>query len=171
MLMRRCLKDAGDTELVHYEEGQKLYRKMFAEDPMYKVTHYPGMPETIKALKEAGAKLAVCSNKPHPAAVKVIAEMFGGDFDLVLGQSEEIKRKPSPEGPLKIAREFGVKPEECMYVGDTATDMQTGRAAGMYTVGALWGFRDRKELNENGADLVAERPEELVRIYKGGRDD
>ncbi len=53
MLMRRCLKDAGDTELVHYEEGQKLYRKMFAEDPMYKVTHYPGMPETIKALKEA----------------------------------------------------------------------------------------------------------------------
>ncbi len=171
MLMRRCLKDAGDTELVHYEEGQRLYRKMFAEDPMYKVTHYPGMPETIKALKEAGAKLAVCSNKPHPAAVKVISEMFGGDFDLVLGQSEEIKRKPSPEGPLKIAREFGVKPEECMYVGDTATDMQTGRAAGMYTVGALWGFRDRKELNENGADLVAEKPEELVRIYKGERDD
>ena len=97
--------------------------------------------------------------------------MFGGDFDLVLGQSEEIKRKPSPEGPLKIAREFGVKPEECMYVGDTATDMKTGRAAGMYTVGALWGFRDRKELNENGADLVAEKPEELVRIYKGERDD
>ena len=41
----------------------------------------------------------------------------------------------------------------------------------MYTVGALWGFRDRKELNENGADLVAEKPEELVRIYKGERDD
>ena len=58
-----------------------------------------------------------------------------------------------------------------MYVGDTATDMKTGRAAGMYTVGALWGFRDRKELNENGADLVAEKPEELVRIYKGERDD
>ena len=86
MLMRRCLKDAGDTELVHYEEGQRLYRKMFAEDPMYKVVHYPGMPETIKALKEMGARLAVCSNKPHPAAVKVISEMFGGDFDLVLGQ-------------------------------------------------------------------------------------
>ena len=124
MLMRRCLKDAGDTELVHYEEGQRLYRKMFAEDPMYKVVHYPGMPETIKALKEMGARLAVCSNKPHPAAVKVISEMFGGDFDLVLGQSEEIKRKPSPEGPLKIAREFGVKPEECMAFGDQYNDLE-----------------------------------------------
>ncbi len=88
MLMRRCLKDAGEKEIVHYEEGQKLYRKMFSENPMYKVTHYPGRPETIKALKEAGAKLEVCSNKPHPAAVKVIAQMCGGDYDLVLGQTE-----------------------------------------------------------------------------------
>lgn len=171
MLMRRCLKAAGDDALVHYEEGQKLYREMFAEDPMYKVAYYPGMPETLKALKKAGAKLAVCSNKPHPAAVKVIAEMFPGDFDIVLGQSEEIPRKPSPAGPLKVAQEFGVKPEECMYVGDTATDMQTGRAAGMFTVGALWGFRDREELDENGADLVAEKPEDLVRIYEGRTHD
>lgn len=171
MLMRRCLKAAGDDALVHYEEGQKLYREMFAEDPMYKVAHYPEMPETLKALKKAGAKLAVCSNKPHPAAVKVIAEMFPGDFDIVLGQSEEIPRKPSPAGPLKVAQEFGVKPEECMYVGDTATDMQTGRAAGMFTVGALWGFRDREELDENGADLVAEKPEDLVRIYEGRTHD
>lgn len=166
MLMRRCLKDAGDLELRYLEEGEAIYRKMFAEDPMYKVTHYPGMPETIKELKKHGLKLAVCSNKPHPAAVKVIEQMFPGDFELVLGQSSRIQRKPAPDGPLYIAEEFGVAPNECMYVGDTATDMQTGRAAGMYTVGALWGFRDREELENNGAEQIAESPLDLIKIYE-----
>ena len=164
MLMQRALKDAGDKELIHYEEGRRLYREMFAADPMYKVVPYEGMPETLKELKKRGIRLAVCSNKPHPAAVKVIAQLYGDDFDMVLGQSDAIRRKPAPDGPLMIAGKFGVRPEECMYVGDTSTDMKTGKAAGMFTVGALWGFRDREELNANGADLVAEHPTDLVKI-------
>ena len=164
MLMQRALKDAGDKELIHYEEGRRLYREMFAADPRYKVVPYVGMPETLKELKKRGIRLAVCSNKPHPAAVKVIAQLYGDDFDMVLGQSDAIRRKPAPDGPLMIAGKFGVRPEECMYVGDTSTDMKTGKAAGMFTVGALWGFRDREELNANGADLVAEHPTDLVKI-------
>ena len=164
MLMQRALKDAGDKELIHYEEGRRLYREMFAADPMYKVVPYEGMPETLKELKKRGIRLAVCSNKPHPAAVKVIAQLYGDDFDMVLGQSDAIRRKPAPDGPLMIAGKFGVRPEECMYVGDTSTDMKTGKAAGMFTVGALWGFRDREELNANGADLVADHPTDLVKI-------
>ncbi|MDO4308219.1 MAG: HAD family hydrolase [Eubacteriales bacterium] len=166
MLMRRCLKDAGDPELTRFEEGARIYREMFAADPMYRVTHYPGMPETLKELKKRGVRLAVCSNKPHLAAVKVIAQMFGDDFDMVIGQSDAIRRKPAPDGPLKVAEEFGVKPEECMYIGDTRTDMLTGKAAGMYTVGALWGFRDLKELTESGADIIAEKPMDLLKIYE-----
>ena len=146
MLIRRALKDAGDPELAHYDEGQKLYREMFEADPMYKVVPYKGMPETLKELKN-------------------------GEFDMVVGQSEAIRRKPAPDGPLMVAEKFGVKPEECMYVGDTSTDMKTGKAAGMYTVGALWGFRDRKELNENGADLVAEKPTDLVKICEEHGND
>lgn len=171
MLMRRCLKDAGDPELTRFDEGQRLYREMFAADPMYKVTHYPGMPETLTELKKRGVRLAVCSNKPHAAAVKVIAQMFGNDFDLVIGQSDAIRRKPAPDGPLKVAGEFGVRPEECMYVGDTRTDMLTGKAAGMFTVGALWGFRDRDELKSSGADIIAERPEDLLKIYEDKQYD
>ena len=171
MLMQRCLKDAGDTKLVHLEEGERIYREMFAENPMYKVNHYPGMPETIRELKRRGLKLGVCSNKPHPAALKVIAQMFGDDFDIVMGQSDAIRRKPAPDGALMLARDFQVQPQECMYVGDTATDMQTGKAAGMLTVGALWGFRDEKELMENGADLVAQKPEDLLEIYEEKQND
>ena len=166
MLVRRCLKDAGDSELTHFEECRALYRKKFDEDPLYKVVPYEGIKETLQTLKNTGVKLAVCSNKPHIAAVKVIDKMFPGYFDLVIGQSDAIRRKPAPDGPLKIAEEFGVKPEECMYIGDTKTDMQTGKAAGMYTVGALWGFRGRRELEENGADIVADGPMDLFTIYQ-----
>ena len=53
-----------------------------------------------------------------------------------------------------------------MYVGDTNTDMKTGKAAGMYTIGVLWGFRERKELEENHADEIIDRPEKLLKIQE-----
>ena len=129
------------------------------------------MPETVEELKAKGMKLAVCSNKPHIAARKVVKAMYGDIFDEVMGQQEGIRRKPAPDGPLKIAENFGVKPEECMYIGDTKTDMKTGKAAGMYTVGALWGFRDRAELEGNGADVVAGGPKDLLSVYKEKNHD
>ena len=72
---------------------------------------------------------------------------------------------------MKVAEEFGVQPSECMYIGDTKTDMETGTAAGMHTVGALWGFRDREELESNGAEIVAEKPTDLFRIYEEWNHD
>lgn len=171
MLVRRCLTDAGDPELTHFEEARKLYREKFDQDPLYMVSDYPGMPETLETLKKQGIKLAVCSNKPHVAAVKVVEKMFGGMFDIVLGQSPEIRRKPAPDAPLKAAEELHVKPQECMYIGDTGTDMQTGKAAGMFTVGVLWGYRDKDELTENGADCLAEKPEEILKLYEEKKND
>ena len=166
MLVRRCLRDAGDPGLTRFEECRELYRKKFDEDPLYKVVPYEGIMELLHALRAAGVKLAVCTNKPHIAAVKVIDKMFTGCFDLVIGQSDAIRRKPAPDGPLKAAAEFDALPEECMYIGDTKTDMETGTAAGMHTIGALWGFRDMEELESSGAEIVAEKPKDLLKIYE-----
>lgn len=171
MLVRRVLKAAGDLELHYYETMRKLYREKFNANPMYRVQHYPGMPETVSELKRMGIRLAICTNKPDEAAQKVVHTMFGDEFDLVLGQKEGLKRKPDPEGPLRIAETFGVKPEECLYIGDTGTDMKTGKAAGMYTAGVLWGFRDEKELLENGADVLVESPEDLLEICEEYQND
>ena len=163
MLVKRLLIDAGDKELVHYEEARKLYRTEFDKDPFYKIQHYPGMPETLKTLKQNGVKLGVCSNKPHEAAVKVVKRMFGDQvFDMLMGQSDSIRKKPAPHGPLKIDEQFGVLPEECMYLGDSGTDMQTGKAAGMYTVGVLWGYREKEELLKNVSDALVESPEVIL---------
>lgn len=171
MLIRRCLKDAGDPKLAYYEKACRLYRQRFDEDPLYQVKIYEGIPEILTELKRRGAGLAVCSNKPHQAAVKVIQELFGNTFDFVIGQSAAVRRKPAPDGPLKAAEFLGAKPEECLYIGDTGTDMETGNAAAMHTIGVLWGFRDQKELSENGAERLAEKPEEILEIYEEYKND
>lgn len=164
-LMKRALKAGGDLELENFERGRVLYREIFAVDPLYKVTAYDGMPEALSEMKKKGIRLAVLSNKPHTAAVKAVEAIYGTDcFDVIQGQTEGVPRKPSPEGAWKIAKEFGIAPEECIYVGDTDTDMKTGKGAGMLTVGVTWGFRDREELEEHHADVIIDHPLELLKL-------
>jgi len=162
-LIRRALKAAGDEALIHYEEVYAAYRKIFKDNSMYKVTAYEGIPKMLEQLKEKGIHLAVLSNKPHNQTVTVTEALFGQDcFEHIQGQMEGIPKKPDPAGAFCIADKFNVKCEECMYVGDTNVDMQTGNNAGMYAVGVLWGFRTRKELEENNAHIIISRPDELL---------
>lgn len=158
---------AARADMSHLEEGQRLYREIFAENPLYKVTVFDGMKETLEELKRRGVKLAVLSNKPHEAACLAVTGLFGTDtFEVIQGLEVGMKKKPDPSGALKIAKKLQVEPSECMYVGDTNTDMKTGKAAGMYTIGVLWGFRDRKELEENHADEIIDHPKALLKIQE-----
>ena len=164
-LLERALKDAGDVELEHLEEVFQAYRSIFDRDCTYKVRIYDGITEALNQLKANGMKLAVLSNKPHAQTVKVIEKLFGTDlFDHVQGQKDDIPKKPDPAGAFAIANAFGVSTEECMYVGDTNVDMQTGNSAGMFTVGVLWGFRTREELMEHNAHALADNPIDLIRL-------
>lgn len=165
VLVERALKAAGDSQLKHFEKVYDVYSEFFRKDCTYKVSVFDGMFEALEAMKQKGIRLAVLSNKPHDRAVDVVNKLFGENyFDMVQGQTDSIPRKPSPAGALKIAEKFGVRPDQCMYVGDTNTDMQTGNAAGMYTIGVLWGFRTREELEENHAHDIAEHPAQLVSL-------
>ena len=150
-------------------DAREMYKAMFAEDPLYKVAPYEGIVETLKALKANGTILTVCTNKPDVAARANLAAMFDDDmFTVIQALDSSVKRKPAPDMALKIAKELGVKAEECMYIGDTDTDMQTGKAAGMYTIGVLWGFRDKAELEANHADIIIAKPQELIAIQREG---
>ena len=171
-LIRRLLRFGGDEACEGFEKVRDRYMEYFKEGCLYNVKPYPGIVDTLKELKKQGAKIAVLSNKPDANTKNVIRTVFpeGNLFDWIQGQSEAFPKKPDPAGALHIAEQFGVKPEECMYLGDTSTDMKTGTAAGMYTVGVLWGFRNEQELRENGSDAIARQAEEIADIYRqGGR--
>lgn len=162
-LIRKSLIADGDAELVHFDSVMEAYNRIFEEYCMYEVKPYDGIPELLKALKEKGLHLAVNSNKPQPRTVDVVEEIFGKDtFDLLVGQCEERRRKPAPDGVNYILEQLHLNKEDVLYIGDTCTDMQTGKSAGVFTVGALWGFRDRQELVENHVDAIIEKPLELL---------
>ena len=132
-LVKRALIKGGDTELTHFEAKR-------------------------------GMKIAVLSNKPHHATLDVIESLFGKDyFDVVQGQVDGVPIKPDPAGVFRILDRFGLTADEVLYMGDTATDMKTGKAAGAFTVGVLWGFRDRKELEEGHADAIIAQPLDLLK--------
>ena len=85
------------------------------------------------------------------------------------GQEAGLAIKPSPEGVFRILEKMNadgaqIKPENVIYLGDTNTDVKTGRGAGAYTVGALWGFREREELVDGGADTLAAHPMDVAKL-------
>ena len=148
------------------EAGSALNRRFLAEQPLYRVHPYEGMPEALSALKEMGLRLAVFSNKPDASAKAAIKGAYGGLFDHVQGQTEGIPIKPDPAGALLTAEALRADPSECVYFGDTWTDMRTGKSAGMYTAGVLWGYRPAAELSANGADALVRSPDEIPDLIR-----
>lgn len=170
VLIEKALKASGDTTLSRIEEGMEVYDRVFDANCTYHVSPYDGIVELLQALKEKGMKLTVLSNKPHRQAVHVVEEVFGKEmFDWVQGQQEGIPRKPDPYAAIQIAEKFGVKPEECVYIGDSEVDVATGTAARMKTLGVTWGFRSVEQLKEAGATILLDRPVQILEeINKGG---
>jgi phosphoglycolate phosphatase len=83
-------------------------------------------------------------------------------FDVVLGVSPAVLKKPDPAAALQIAKNLKIPPSRFLYLGDTNTDMKTALAAGMFPIGALWGFRTAAELLQNGAKALIEHPLQLL---------
>jgi len=161
-LARRALPpDRRDEELV-----QSVVLSMEEEYALSwdaKTGPYPGVPELLEALEVRGKGMSVLSNKPDGFTRTMVAHFFPGrTFAFVHGARDGVPRKPDPQAALEIAVGMDVPPRDICYLGDTATDMKTARAAGMLAVGALWGFRDEEELRDSGAAFVISRPSELL---------
>ena len=162
-LMKRCLAYSGDMEGEYFEKAFLRYQLFFKEHCMYHVKPYEGIPETLDALKKAGIKIAVFSNKPHERTVDVVETLFGkGYFDEILGQADGRPKKPSPNGVFELAKKLDVEVQDIAYVGDTSTDMMTGKSAGAWTIGVLWGFRGRDELEKYKADVIIDEPSDIL---------
>lgn len=160
ILMRRVLPEsAPDSET---ERLLPYFQEYYALHYSNKTRPYEGMPEALAFLKNQGIALCVLSNKPHESAVKIINELFEKDtFSIVCGLRETMRKKPDPTALRNILREIGVSHEETVYVGDSGVDMQTAQNAGVFGLGAGWGFRGKEELFQNGASFVVENPSQL----------
>lgn len=125
---------------------------------------YDGISQLLTALRKRGIKVAVLSNKIDSASQQLIEYFFPGKTDVVFGEHVGVPRKPDPTSCRMVMQQLGVQPEQVLYVGDSGTDMQTAKNAGLYAVGVTWGFRSKEVLLEYGADVLVHRPEQILQI-------
>jgi phosphoglycolate phosphatase len=126
---------------------------------------YDGISEMLDSLTVLGIDMAILSNKSHGFTVNCVRDLLSKwRFKPVFGLRDDVPRKPDPAGALEISRLLGAGPDRMLYLGDTAIDMQTAASAGMFPVGALWGFRTREELLKNGAKALVQHPGELLSL-------
>ena len=137
--------------------------KAYYEQHLTVYTHpYAGIPEILRAIRQAGVQTAVLSNKYDAGAKMLVEHFFPGEIDFTLGERVEVPRKPDPTAVFEILETLHADPAATIYVGDSATDMQTAKNAGLFAVGVTWGFRDRADLVRGGADVVIDHPNELL---------
>ena len=128
---------------------------------------YPGVRETIDYFKDHDKKMAIVTNKPIKFTEKILNELALKDFFLmVLGGDSLVNRKPDPEPVEKVISTLGVTKGKTVFVGDSKIDGETGKRAGIFTIGVEYGFRGRKELEEAGFDVIISEFPELTRILK-----
>ncbi len=164
-LVRRTLPRDELTE-ENIKKALKLNREEYRQRWHNKTRLYDGVPKMLDFLEKQNIPKVVLSNKPHEFTRKTVEHFLGKwNFQVIQGVDENTPKKPETKGALKIAKKLGIKPEEFLYIGDTNTDMQTAVAAGMYPVGALWGFRTGDELRRNGAQKIIEKPSEITEFF------
>ncbi len=127
---------------------------------------YDGIIPLLDSLKNKGIKLGVVTNKADDMAQKVVEKLLSGYFDYVLGKCERFPTKPNPAATLYVMQEMNVNPSECIFIGDSGMDAKNGVNCGAVSVGALWGFREKTELLENGAQYTVNSPLELLEIIE-----
>ena len=139
-----------------------VFRAHYNENLMNRTVPYDGVTEVLRACKDAGMKIAVLSNKYDPASKALTAHYFPGLIDLTLGERPGVPRKPDPASCREVMETLGASPEETIYIGDSAVDMNTAKNAGIFSIGVTWGYRSREVLAGAGAGVLADRPYELV---------
>lgn len=160
-LIERVLPEDARTEvtidrlLVTFKEYYNNHNTDFTKP-------YEGIPELISHLTSRGVALAVASNKYQAATEKLIAHFFPNySFVAVEGQKEGVPVKPDPSVVFEILAKAKTPKADTIYIGDSGVDMETARRACVDSVGVTWGFRPEKELVENNADSIVNRPCEI----------
>lgn len=129
-----------------------------------KTKPYDGIEDLLKALRKAGCKTAVVSNKADFAVQELCRRYFPGLFDLTIGERVGIQRKPAPDSVNEVIRRLSEERAKTIYIGDSEVDIQTAANAGLDSILVTWGFRDRALLATHGATRFAETPNDIARI-------
>lgn len=161
-LVRRSLPEGSSEDEVtlvldEFKENYKL-------NMQNKTRPYNGIMELLLDLNRYNYKIAIVSNKFDSAVKSLARTYFGNLIPVAIGETTEIKRKPAPDSIFSAIKELNSSIEHTVLVGDSETDVQTAKNAGIPCIGVTWGFRSREVLRSEGADYLIDTPKELLTL-------
>ena len=161
-LMERAIPEGENNP--DFEATFSTFRQYYMQHSLDTTRPYEGIPETLKALKAKGCRLAVVSNKMMAATQELCQHFFPDTIEVAIGETEAagIRKKPAPDTVFAALDALGVGKGNAVYVGDSDVDIQTAANAGLPCISVLWGFRDRDFLIANGAKTFISAPSELL---------
>ncbi|OCN05626.1 hydrolase [Erysipelotrichaceae bacterium MTC7] len=162
-LLTRSMPENTPESIV--EEGLSLFLEIYDQDYMKTTKPYPGIVELLHTLQAKGVKLAINSNKRNDYTNSLVKKNFP-DIEFVgcFGERKNIPKKPDPTAAFELRNMMMLKCSEVLYVGDSKTDMQTAENANMDSIGVLWGFRDKEELQDYHATYIVKDAKEIESI-------
>lgn len=168
VLAHRVMPDAHRENPAERSRIVNRMKRVYSDQWHLNSRPYEGIPELLATLSMEKIQIGVLSNKPDEFTVVMVEHFFP---DILWGEIRGARPgtpvKPSPEAALAIAETWDLPPGHILYAGDTHTDMRTALNAGMPAIGVTWGFRDRAELEQNGARWIVDRPLEILDIARG----
>ena len=150
----------------HFEEVFQTFRTHYVEHCLDSTCPYPGIMPLLEQLKARRVKMAIVSNKLHPAVQDLNEHFFKGYISSAVGESEKERRKPNPDAVLRALQELGSRPDEAIYIGDSEVDLATAENAGLRCGLVLWGFRNEDFLRSlEGVTEWFAKPDEILDLF------
>ena len=161
-LMERAIPDGEKNP--DFEATFATFREYYMHHSLDNTRPYPGIIETLEALKAKGCRLAVVSNKMMAATKELCQHFFADTIEVAIGENEAagIRKKPAPDTVFEALRQLGEEKDSAVYVGDSDVDLETANNSGLPCISVLWGFRDRDFLKQHGAKTFISAPSELL---------
>ncbi|MBQ6798157.1 MAG: HAD family hydrolase [Oscillospiraceae bacterium] len=159
LIIRGAPEGTPDETITELHRQFNAYYDLHRAD---KTAPYPGIPALLTRLKEEGRTLCVVSNKPNHAVGPLCSKYFGTLLDAAYGEREGIPRKPAPDAVLAVMKDYGVLPEQTVYIGDSEVDALTAANSGVDCILVDWGFRDRELLEQAKAKALVSTPKALL---------
>ncbi len=164
-LVRQGVGTTGADGAALVDRIARVAQEYYDAVPLKFSKPYPGIPELLHHLVDAGLVLAVLTNKPDPVARQVVQGLFPHiPFAHIRGDRSGAPKKPDPALTRSVMEIIGAGSRSTLFVGDSVVDVQTAHNVGCPVVGVAWGFRGPAELLEAGAEYIIQRPEELNKV-------
>jgi|SRR5688572_7421699 len=156
-----------DDEMVAFIDWLYHHRT----NPLKKFMLVPGVDRTLMNLK-GRYPMAVVSARDEKSTMRFLNQFdLVKYFNIVVTGLSAPYTKPYPHPILFAAQNMGVRPEECLMIGDTTVDMRAGKSAGAQTIGVLCGFGEEEELRKLGADFILKSTTDLADILNGNHHE